>query len=740
MATEKRGFIAFFATYRPPVPLDIYSCPLDPPPKSIADEIHWTDPKELESDNYNYNGQQIPPAALKTILNRPKLVSLGLYKDADVDSGRLSGFLFVSERGDYELETLHIALRFNDSTQPKVKVFSLADIYGTTTFGGVRMEDSGCVAGDYLIYVTTKDPAPKRRQPWTAVYKTNLNTGETERLTPPGEADLSPSVSPSGRKIAVASFEGKDRGWDGEIENLETNIYVFDIDNPIQTRYKVVTDGGWPTWGSEDVLFFHRKVGDYWGVFRADIGGSLVPPVRITPEDITAITPAAINGTTVAVATIRQKSSFNDVRVEDQYRHIEIFEYSATSGETVSNIKITQNTRPLADHFNPFVIDVIGENKRIGYHRCRTIKSQDGITRRFHKLKSADPAIQLVRVPGVFPTFSEDGSKLAFVDNEFKAVWLADASGLRVVYDAGKPNSLFATVWNRNPEKDTLYVCVGPAFSPNDKLDIAALINVSTTDNPKLKTLTTGDFNNAFASTNIEGTQLVYRSTRNGGSEKYKNLYIMDAQSGEDGCLTRLTEGKWTDTHCQWSPNGDWIVFSSSRENPYGADQYKKENFDNGLDPGYFAVYLVNTSNPSAVVRVAGSGYDLAGHVNHPFFSPDGKSIVVTSDLAAVSVDPTSLPLFVHSVRPYGDVFIFDFDCNDMNQEDLKTFKRATHSRFEYSTVSWTSMFPPVDMDAQWNLQRYIGQFFAPTCPYVHPGGGESWHMTGQLCIAKRDC
>ena len=35
---------------------------------------------------------------------------------------------------------------------------------------------------------------------------------------------------------------------------------------------------------------------------------------------------------------------------------------------------------------------------------------------------------------GVFPTFSKDGSKLAFVDNEFKALWVADSKGLRVVY------------------------------------------------------------------------------------------------------------------------------------------------------------------------------------------------------------------------------------------------------------------------------------------------------------------
>jgi hypothetical protein len=185
MAAEKRGSIAFFTTYRPPVPLDIFSCPLEPTSKH--DELHMTD-----GVSYNYNGQVIPPAALKTILKRPKLASEG--KEADVNSGRLSGMVFVSERGN--LETLYIALRFNDNP-PTVKVFSFADVFGT--FNGVRMEDSGRIAGDYLVYVATMDPATtkesatteesakhERRQPWTAVYKTNLKTGKTNRLTPPG--------------------------------------------------------------------------------------------------------------------------------------------------------------------------------------------------------------------------------------------------------------------------------------------------------------------------------------------------------------------------------------------------------------------------------------------------------------------------------------------------------------------------------------------------------------------------
>ena len=62
---------------------------------------------------------------------------------------------------------------------------------------------------------------------------------------------------------------------------------------------------------------------------------------------------------------------------------------------------------------------------------------QDGILvqKSFDKMQSPLKDVGLFRVTGVFPTISKDGSKLAFVDNEFKSVWLADDQGLRVVYE-----------------------------------------------------------------------------------------------------------------------------------------------------------------------------------------------------------------------------------------------------------------------------------------------------------------
>jgi Tol biopolymer transport system component len=86
---------------------------------------------------------------------------------------------------------------------------------------------------------------------------------------------------------------------------------------------------------------------------------------------------------------------------------------------------------------------------------------------------------------------------------------------------------------------------MGPFFNVGKPLEICAIPNVSSATRQRRK-LTKGNFNNAFPSSNPDGSRFVFRSTRDGGDKKHKNLYIaVDAEVGQysGGTVTQLTNG-----------------------------------------------------------------------------------------------------------------------------------------------------------------------------------------------------
>jgi len=69
------------------------------------------------------------------------------------------------------------------------------------------------------------------------------------------------------------------------------------------------------------------------------------------------------------------------------------------------------------------------------------------VAREFDEVQSPNENVGLLRVSGVFPTFSSDGKKLAFVDNEFKKVWVADSEkGLRPICTVFYPKIMFSSI------------------------------------------------------------------------------------------------------------------------------------------------------------------------------------------------------------------------------------------------------------------------------------------------------
>jgi Tol biopolymer transport system component len=142
----------------------------------------------------------------------------------------------------------------------------------------------------------------------------------------------------------------------------------------------------------------------------------------------------------------------------------------------------------------------------------------------------------------------------------------------------------------------------------------------------------TGDV--LFASTHhdprsrqLQDEELAFRAS--GKERRYSwdydpemELYVRSARTG---MLRRLTNKRGYDAEASYSPDGQWIVFSSTRqayERPLSAVEQKQLE----TDPSYFAeIYIMQAdadgSGPRRLTNAP--GYD-----GGPFSSPDGKQIV----------------------------------------------------------------------------------------------------------------
>jgi len=99
-------------------------------------------------------------------------------------------------------------------------------------------------------------------------------------------------------------------------------------------------------------------------------------------------------------------------------------------------------------------------------------------------------------------------------------------------------------------------------------------------------------------------------------------LYVRSAQSG---MYRRLTNKRGYDAEASYSPDGQWIVFSSTRQ-AYEGQLSAAEQKQLDTDPSYFGeIYIMRAdADGSGVRRLT----NVPGYDGGPFFSPDGKRII----------------------------------------------------------------------------------------------------------------
>lgn len=208
------------------------------------------------------------------------------------------------------------------------------------------------------------------------------------------------------------------------------------------------------------------------------------------------------------------------------------------------------------------------------------------------------------------------------------------------------------------------------------------------------------------------------------------DIFALDEKSG---ALKRLTNAKGYDAESAYSPDGQWIVFTSMRDaynrtlNP--TEQKALEN-----DPSLFAeIYIMKADGTGQKRLTTEFGYD-----GGPFFTHDGSRIVwrhfddtgLLADIWTMKLDGTdqrqvttfgsmSWSPFAH---PSGEYFIFS--SNKLGFENFELFIVDTAGKKEPVRVTYTDgfdslpVFTPDGKQLSWTSTR--------------SGGGE-----GQIFLAQ---
>ena len=178
-------------------------------------------------------------------------------------------------------------------------------------------------------------------------------------------------------------------------------------------------------------------------------------------------------------------------------------------------------------------------------------------------------------------------------------------------------------------------------------------------------------------------------------------LYIRNKQSGT---YRRLTNRRGYDAEASFSPDGQWVVFSSTRD-AYDRELTAAERKQLDTDPSYFGeIYIMRTdSDGSGVRRLT----NVTGYDGGPFFSPDGKRIVwrrfdeagLIADVWTMNLDGTDqrkitdfgAMSWAPYIHPSGEYIIFA--SNKLGFENFELFLVDVDGKKQPVRVTYTDGF-----------------------------------------------
>ena len=432
----------------------------------------------------------------------------------------------------------------------------------------------------------------------TDIYIMDLERRDVRNLTKAPGGDFRPSWSPDGQTIAFSS--DRSTGFPhqdfpdpaGNWEHVQAaSIYLINADGtglrPLTTNPEMMT--GSPRWSADGskIVFYEMLVRDTFG---AHFGGGSSSIVSVD----------------VATGERTVHASGPGLKVSPQFIAPDRFAYliKARSNGTLA-FTSGEESAP-EDLANPSwsadgtqVVYQAGQMETMHHYSNTPGRTLHGLV--------PDPGFELVHASG-WPAVSPDGRTLVVSertpsgDRMALVMWDVDGTNPRRVYQDD------VTVMGLEWSREGRWLTFGAGGFFLNRSSEPAEIMVMKADGSEVRAVTLGPGNAGFPSWSPDGTEIVYRYwTEN---ERGEGLRIVDVATGRSRVLTtqydtlpfwspqgdvimftryapddrfpydefdiytiradgtdlqRLTDAEGNDAHSLWSPDGDSILFSSSR-------------------------------------------------------------------------------------------------------------------------------------------------------------------------------